>query len=93
MPVMNDDDCFRIYNDTDLSEHVVDSMICIQNPSDHYLGTCRGDSGGPYTRDSDLSLVGLVSWGEGGCAATGYPSVLTQVSYFIDWIMDKMATE
>ena len=91
---MSDTDCFQIYNATDVDGlQVVDSMVCIQDPSNRYKGTCHGDSGGPYTLDSDSSLVGLVSWGKGGCAATGYPSVLTQVSYFVDWIIDKMATE
>jgi secreted trypsin-like serine protease len=28
-----------------------------------------------------------------GCALAGYPGVNVEVSYFIDWIKDKMAAE
>merc|ERR1712226_1435710 len=54
----------------------------------------QGDSGGPFfTNESPESreLIGIVSWGY-GCARPGYPGVYTQVSYFVDWIMETMAT-
>ena len=93
VPVLSDADCRLKYSSQDVPA-VADSMICVQNSSDIYKGTCAGDSGGPFTVDDNNSttaqLIGLVSWGEGGCADTGYPSVFTQVSYFVDWIRDKL---
>ncbi len=51
---------------------------------------CRGDSGGPLTRDPDTPggprlLVGIVSSGR-GCALPGYPKIYTRVSFFREWI-------
>jgi len=91
VPVMSDEKCAKVYAEDNKQLVVIDSMICLQDPDNRYLGTCSGDSGGPFTINS--TLVGLVSWGEGGCATTGYPSVLTQVSHFVDWIKDKMSNE
>ncbi|KAK2725413.1 hypothetical protein QYM36_000047 [Artemia franciscana] len=42
-----------------------------------------GDSGGPLFLGS--TIIGIASWGH-GCASPGYPSVYTQVSYFIGFI-------
>lgn len=49
--------------------------------------TCQGDSGGPLfvrnSRNSDWSLVGVVSFG--GVCGTGY-GVYAKVSRYLDWI-------
>uniref|UniRef100_A0A3Q3A6Z4 coagulation factor Xa n=1 Tax=Kryptolebias marmoratus TaxID=37003 RepID=A0A3Q3A6Z4_KRYMA len=54
---------------------------------------CQGDSGGPHvTRYGDTYFVtGIVSWGE-GCARKGKYGVYTQVSKFVRWIHDGIAT-
>ncbi|XP_073819839.1 venom protease-like [Musca autumnalis] len=53
--------------------------------------TCTGDSGGPLFVDhpdySCLFLVlGVTSYGEGGCANKGLPAFYTRVSAYVDWI-------
>jgi len=92
VPVMSDSDCNATYLDYDakynLPNVVLDSMICLQDPNDVDRGSCSGDSGGPFTVNG--TLTGLVSWGAGGCASSGYPSVMTQLSYFITWIQETM---
>jgi secreted trypsin-like serine protease len=55
-------------------------------------GACQGDSGGPFVVQNNLGqwdIVGLVSFGTNGC---GYGTVFTRVSYFLNWINQKMAT-
>ena len=51
--------------------------------------TCKGDSGGPVV-DSLVSAqraqVGIVSWGF-GCGELNRPGVYTDVSTYIDWIL------
>merc|ERR1712013_213649 len=68
--------------------------------STHFCGgsiidkdSCQGDSGGPFIAGEPGSeeLIGIVSWGI-GCARKGYPGVYTEVSYFVDWIMETMAS-
>jgi len=52
-------------------------------------GLCHGDSGSGLIRDSDRTLVGLVSGGRP--CATGYPDVYTNVFPYIFWLREKMA--
>ncbi|UJR17996.1 hypothetical protein I4U23_004897 [Adineta vaga] len=51
-------------------------------------GACYGDSGGPIFQwiGDRWEQIGIVSYGEMGCATKGYPTVYTRISYFIDWI-------
>ncbi|KAL1423037.1 hypothetical protein MTO96_021427 [Rhipicephalus appendiculatus] len=69
-----------------------DSMFCAGERRGG-KDSCQGDSGGPAVQyvDGQAMLVGIVSWGE-GCARAGKPGVYTEVSYFIDWIREQMAS-
>lgn len=48
-------------------------------------GTCSGDSGGPAINDAG-ELVGLVSFGPGGCRESSYLSGFTYVNYARQWL-------
>jgi secreted trypsin-like serine protease len=54
-------------------------------------GACFGDSGGPLQcKINDVwTQVGIVSWGK-PCAHIEHADVYTRVSYYIDWIHEKM---
>merc|ERR1711970_1444454 len=90
VPVVSDEDCNAAYNAN--GYEVADSMICAGLPEGS-KDSCQGDSGGPFITGEAGSeeLVGIVSWGI-GCARKGYPGVYTEVSYFVDWIMETMAS-
>ncbi|XP_077260637.1 chymotrypsin-2-like [Temnothorax americanus] len=51
-------------------------------------GLCTGDSGSGLLRNSDRTIVGLVS-GVRPCAI-GYPDIYTNVYTFVPWIQQKM---
>jgi len=88
VPVVSDEECNQSYSASGIS--VVDSMICAGLPEGG-KDSCQGDSGGPFIHAEDKTLLGIVSWGI-GCGRKGYPGVYTQVSYYIDWIEETMAT-
>jgi len=89
IPVISDEDCDNAYAAAGYG--TIDSMICAGLPEGG-KDSCQGDSGGPFfTQGEEATVLGVVSWGI-GCARAGYPGVYTEVSYFIDWIMDKMAS-
>merc|ERR1712038_635944 len=91
VPVVGDDACNEYYSSSGYS--IVDSMICAGLPEGG-KDSCQGDSGGPFfSNESPKSreLLGVVSWGI-GCARPGYPGVYTEVSHFVEWITETMAT-
>lgn len=52
---------------------------------------CRGDEGGPIYNDGGNSpsvVLGLVSW-TFGCTPSGFPTVYTNISAYLDWISDN----
>lgn len=88
VPVVSDEECNKDYSSAGAPE-IAPSMICAGLPEGG-KDSCQGDSGGPFINTQDKTLLGVVSWGI-GCGRAGYPGVYTQVSYYIDWVMDTMA--
>jgi len=88
VPVISDEECKEAYSSA-AGWQVQDSMICarVEGGKD----TCGGDQGGPFVCEGSQELVGIVSWA--GCASNGHPGVYTEVSYFVDWILETMATD
>ncbi|CAH1788503.1 unnamed protein product [Owenia fusiformis] len=63
--------------------------ICIGNG---FPGACNGDSGGPLVceKEGKWIVAGATSFGAAGCQSWNAPNVYTRVSYYIDWIREKM---
>ncbi|MFJ9690770.1 serine protease [Kitasatospora sp. NPDC101183] len=81
MPVA---DCSRYYG-------LTSSMLCMDA---HPGGSCQGDSGGPVTIYDVYGkplLIGIVSFGGGGCANT-LPRVATRIGAFDSWIHQQTWT-
>ncbi|XP_043208290.1 suppressor of tumorigenicity 14 protein homolog [Amphibalanus amphitrite] len=56
-------------------------------------GTCFGDSGGPLVTEVDgrFVLVGITSFGKGGCAIADQPAFFARVTGVLDWIVENTA--
>merc|ERR1711915_574298 len=84
VPVITDDECRNDYSQSEIK----DSMICA-GLKEGGKDSCQGDSGGPFVcHDDGDYLAGIVSWGY-GCARPNQPGVYTEVSYFVDWILEN----
>ncbi|RXG57206.1 Trypsin-1 [Armadillidium vulgare] len=83
LPIVSDEDCRDVYGNYD----VQDDMVCAGGSGS---GGCNGDSGSPLVCNNagQLYIAGIGSWGY-ECATAGFPSVFTEVSYFIDWILQN----
>ena len=53
--------------------------------------SCEGDSGGPLIEERSRTIVGIVSFGN-GCGERFFPGVYTQVSFYIHWIKQVIAS-
>lgn len=71
---------------------VSERMLCAANAK-FDKDTCQGDSGGPLfvVESSKYKLVGITSFGTGGCAEKGKPGVYARVSKFLTWIKQNTA--
>uniref|UniRef100_A0A1A9WJB4 Peptidase S1 domain-containing protein n=1 Tax=Glossina brevipalpis TaxID=37001 RepID=A0A1A9WJB4_9MUSC len=88
----DDDKCFQIIERNEELEKGVNNrtQLCAGSFSDN-RDTCAGDSGGPlFVNHPEFScqflVVGITSFGEGGCGNKGIPAVYTRVKLYIDWI-------
>ncbi|XP_014219311.1 trypsin 5G1-like [Copidosoma floridanum] len=61
-----------------------EGQICTGYVGVRDMEACPGDSGDPLVIDD--VLVGIVIYGEGDCGRLDYPTVYTEVAYFIEWI-------
>jgi secreted trypsin-like serine protease len=78
--------CNQAYGRTILNE----TQICGQSAMGH--DSCQGDSGGPAMiyEDGAWYLAGIVSTGPENCGQEERPGIYTRVSYFIEWINQKI---
>ncbi|XP_037892500.1 uncharacterized protein LOC119639280 [Glossina fuscipes] len=88
----DDEKCFQLIERSTELEKGVDSrtQICAGSSTGNH-GTCSGDSGGPLFVNHpefrcQFLVVGVTSFGEGGCGNKGFPEVYTRVKLYIDWI-------
>ncbi|XP_033745170.1 neurotrypsin-like [Pecten maximus] len=67
-----------------------DAMLCF---GDGTKGPCLGDSGSPMSckYKGHFYLVGVVSWGSDECNRKGYPSVLTRMTAYHDWMREVIS--
>nr|ADT80831.1 serine protease 61 [Mamestra configurata] len=88
LPVITNAVC-RQYSNA-FNTHVVASNICVSGAGGR--STCRGDSGGPLTVNSNgrRILVGVTSFGSGRGCAVGSPAVFARVTSFMSWINQRL---
>lgn len=69
---------------------VRETNICAVGDSDVNNSVCTGDFGGPLTirRDGISLLVGVISFGTGGCGNAGSPDGYSRVTSFYRWITE-----
>ena len=73
---------------------VTAQMICANSEAEGF-DVCNGFGGAPLMtagRDGRFQLVGLVSWGEPGCAQKSKPTVYATVLSHKEWIESMTAT-
>ncbi|XP_021960483.1 trypsin-1 [Folsomia candida] len=80
VPIVSRSECQKAYPD----EKITDNMICGGYPEGG-KDSCKGDSGGPLTRQWSNIQAGITSWGY-GCARPGQPGVYTNTAKYVDWV-------
>lgn len=87
VPILDKSLCTQkhVYGDV-----ITDGMFCAGN-LDEGVDACDGDSGGPLVCQHDGAhvLYGVISWGQ-HCGHANRPGVYTKVSYYNDWIQQKL---
>jgi len=72
-----------------------DRIICAGLlEGDDQKGACDGDIGSPLICGTDGSKqsIGIMSYRVAGCADVGFPDIYTSTSFYVDWIMETMAS-
>uniref|UniRef100_U5EI42 CLIP domain-containing serine protease n=1 Tax=Corethrella appendiculata TaxID=1370023 RepID=U5EI42_9DIPT len=91
------DNCFKKFKDVGVRIEQ-NTQICAGGVKG--VDSCRGDSGGPLVKVFPAAknnvttnywfLVGIVSFGLQDCGTEGTPGVYTNVSNFLDWILENV---
>ena len=77
----------------DLPGTVQAHEICAGTAVGPYANACHGDSGGPLVVETSPGvhqLVGVVSWGNGGCPNNHHYAVYVSVAVVHAWIMEHI---
>lgn len=82
LPILSDQLCNEVYNAD--YRFFNPTNICL---SGERGSSCNGDSGGGLhvTINSQMTIIGLVSYGSATCAG-GHPPVMTRITSYLDWI-------
>ncbi|XP_037932410.1 chymotrypsin-2-like [Teleopsis dalmanni] len=80
LQTFTDDECSRRH---EVQLHT--TTLCAGVPNGG-KGQCSGDSGGPLLING--IQVGIVSWSRKPCTIAPYPGVFTEVSAYVDWILN-----
>lgn len=87
VPILSNELCKQpqVYGDA-----ITDGMFCAGS-LDEGIDACDGDSGGPLVclNNGVHTLYGIISWGQ-HCGYANRPGVYTKVSYYTDWIQQKL---
>ncbi|XP_050544581.1 venom protease-like [Daktulosphaira vitifoliae] len=88
VPVVDNAECKRSYVN---EKTLIDERSLCAGYKTGGIDACQGDSGGPLITSVKAQhyLIGVVSYGV-KCAEPNYPGVYSRVTYFVDWIVEKM---
>ncbi|KAI8038298.1 trypsin-1 [Drosophila gunungcola] len=85
----------QVFSDAECSERhqtqLHGTQICAGLPEGG-KGQCSGDSGGPLLLTGTDTQVGIVSWSIKPCARPPFPGVFTEVSAYVDWIVETVGS-
>lgn len=89
-PAELDNNKIRMVSESEYFAHTKPWLHLMQRAVFDESGTCGGDSGGPafWVEDGTEILVAVTSWGDGGCAATGF-DYRVDVPEIRDWILSQ----
>ncbi|KAK6638911.1 hypothetical protein RUM43_007181 [Polyplax serrata] len=94
LPVVDWERCRQFYESFYGGLKITRNQFCAGGESGE--DSCQGDSGGPLMttemRDNHISwvLIGLVSSGPAACGVENRPSLYTNVSRYVNWIMQNI---
>lgn len=103
--IVGKQECEKAWNGSDWLTKIINSIyhfftghyyvrmngfICTTSTDDdENKSVCQGDSGGPLVVDN--KLAGITSFVKEGCQSKPLPNVFTEVSYYRQWIDERVA--
>ena len=89
-PAVHDNNKIRMVSESEYFALTKPGLHLMQRAVCDESGTCGGDSGGPafWVEDENEIIVAVTSWGDGGCAATGF-DYRVDTPEVLDWIYEQ----